>query len=211
MRTFKKYLYESLMSYDADVPANIKELLNSLVNELNFTQLQIVDDNDPNRFDIAKANEQLLIDSFNKNTVEYKALSSREYYGLTNNGTNWNSLSAKEQSTFDTENGDIVIVDENDKPVCFVDVKISKNELGVISLGSIANFNDDGYYICINKEARQVKFVSHKAVVKAVKENEDLLNPVLRGRYEGYPIKWNGKDLTSEYFVMGKTIGQIFK
>jgi len=211
MKKLINYIYESSLSYDAEIPANINNILNALTKDLDFGKLKDTNDQDPNRFDISKINEQLFIDSFTKNNNEYKAISTQQYYELTSENKKWENLSDKEKSTFDTKNGDIIIVDEDNKPICFIDIKISKDYIGAISLGSLANFNENGYYICVCKNKKKVKFVSHKAVVKAVKENEDLLNPVMRGKYEGYPVKWEGKDLTSEYFVKGQTIDQIFK
>ena len=52
----------------------------------------------------------------------------------------------------------------------------------------------------IDKTNRQSVYVSHKALVKAVKEDQKkYLYPYVRGHKEGYPVKWEGQDLTSEY------------
>ena len=82
--------------------------------------------------------------------------------------------------------------------------------VGAVSLGSLANFNENGIYICVCKKQKLIKFVSHKALVKAVKEDQKkYLKPVVKGRKEGYPIDWEGQKLTSEYFVPGKEIANF--
>ena len=153
----------------------------------------------------------VFIDNFSKKNNEYAALSTQDYYLSLGENTEWENLSNKEKADFDTKNGDIIIVDKNNKPICFVDIKTSKKYLGAVSLGSLANFNENGYYICICINDKKIKYVSHKALAKAAKENKELLMPVMRGRKEGYPIKWEGENLTSAYFIPGKKIEQMFK
>ena len=207
MNNLSNYIIESMETYDAEVPTQAHKICDALTCRLDYSQLQETNDQDPNRFDISKENEQLFIDSFANTNTEYTALSTQDYYKLTNPKMEWENLSTKEKADFDTKNGDIIIVDKNNKPIYFIDIKISNNYVGAVSLGSLANFNENGIYVCVCKKQKLVKFVSHKALVKAVKENQKkYLKPVINGRKEGYPVDWEGQKLTSEYFVPGKEI-----
>lgn len=205
MKTLKEFILES--SIDAEVPSVVYKICDELVRHLDYSKLKETNDQDPDRFDISKENEQLFIDSFANANTEYTAVSTQDYYNLLNKATKWENLSIKEKADFDTQNGDIIIVDEDNKPLYFIDVKISSGRVGAVSLGSLVNFNENGYYICIDKTNKTAKFVSHKALVSAVKENQKkyLYSPV-KGRKEGYQVKWEGQDLTSEYYIPGKQI-----
>lgn len=207
MKNLQKYIIEAIETRDAEVSTNVHKICNELTCHLDYSKLKETNDQDPYRFDISKENEQLFIDSFANANTEYMALSTQDYYNLLNKGTKWENLSTKEKADFDTQNGDIIIVDKDNKPMYFIDIKISSGRVGAVSLGSLANFNENGYYICIDKTNKIATFVSHKALVKAVKENQKkyLYSPV-KGRKEGYSVKWEGQNLKSEYFVPGKQI-----
>ena len=212
MKTLNTFLIESIEYRDPEVSSQVYKICENLTRHLDYSKLKETNDYDPNRFDISKENEHLFIESFENSNSEYTALSTQDYYELTQPNVKWENLSAKEKADFDTKNGDIIIVDKDNKPVYFIDIKISTNRVGAVSLGSLANFNEDGYYICINKTNRQSVYVSHKALVKAVKENQKkYLYPYVKGHKEGYSVKWEGQDLTSEYFVPGKEIVKFHK
>lgn len=207
MNSLSNYVFEAMKTHDAEVPTKVYKICDELIRHINYSQLKETDDQDPDKFDISEENEQVFIDSFANANIEYTALSTQDYYALTNSNDKWENLSTKEKADFNTQNGDIIIVDENNKPLYFICIKISSDTVGAVSLGSLANFNENGYYICIDKTNKTAKFVSHKALVKAVKDNQNkFLKPVIKGRKEGYPVKWEGQNLTSEYFVPGKEI-----
>ena len=207
MNSLSNYVFEAMKTHDAEVPTKVYKICDELTRHINYSQLKETDDQDPDKFDISEENEQVFIDSFANANIEYTALSTQDYYALTNSNDKWENLSTKEKADFNTQNGDIIIVDENNKPLYFICIKISSDTVGAVSLGSLANFNENGYYICIDKTNKTAKFVSHKALVKAVKDNQNkFLKPVIKGRKEGYPVKWEGQNLTSEYFVPGKEI-----
>ena len=78
------------------------------------------------------------------------------------------------------KNGDIVIVDDSDEPVMFIDVKVSdkKDLLGDISINSLLNFgktSDDHYYLLLSDEGVNSKFVKGKDVCAAFDKNKTLL------------------------------------
>lgn len=210
MKKLQEYIIESSQSFESGLSGELYKICEELTRYLDYDSLEIIKEQDPNRFDISKENEQLLIDSFANARVDYKAISSSEYYGIVNKEKDWESLSGKEKSDFYTQNGNIIIVDKDNKPVYFIDVRISEKYFGTVSLGSLVNFNEDGCYICINKNAKQSRFVSHKALSDAVKENHKLLKAPIKGKqYEGYKITWEGEDLTSEYFVPSNQIAKF--
>lgn len=211
MKNLKEFIVESTEKFDSQLSNQFRNFCENLVRNVDYRALKETDEYDPNRFDISKENEQLFIDSFVEANKEFHAISSQEYWAILNPDKKFENLSAKEKADFDTKYGDIIIMNDDNKPICFVDIKISNNYFGAVSLGSLVNFNEDGCYICINKSKQESVFVSHKALVEKVKENQDkFLHPVIKGRkYEGYPIKWEGQDLTSEYFVPGNQIAKF--
>lgn len=160
---------------------------------------------DPDRFDIQKENELALIDGIDEGKL--RLIGTEEYYNL-NNDKKFENLSSKEKAEFDTKNGDIIIVDENNKAKYFIDVKISDKYLGAISLGSLANFNEDGYYLLICKTGKLFKVISHKDVLKALEDGKLELNPPTH-KYVGYDVEWNGEKLTSEYFIKGSALRKL--
>jgi len=209
MKSIKEFIVESQESFNHGLSNQFYKFCEELIRHLDYSQLKDINDEDPNKFDILRENEQLFIDSFSKANTDFKAISSQEYYESTTN-KKWENLSIKEKENFDTQNGDIIILDENDKPICFVDIKISNKNFGAVSLGSLVNFNEDGCYICVNRSQKQCRFVSHKALVEKVKENQKkFLYPVIRGKKEGYDVEWEGQKLKSEYFVPGKEIAKF--
>ncbi len=210
MKTLQNYIFEESKTFDSKVPTNIYKICDQLTRHVDYSKLQEINDDDPNRFDKSKENEQQFIDSFTNSNTEYKALGTQEYYALINPNSKWETLSDKEKADFDAKNGDIIILDKNNKPICFIDIKISNTiHLGAISLGSLVNFNSNGYYICVSKKNHTPKFISHDAVVDAVKNNKELLFSVVKGRKKGYPVTWEGENLTSEYFIPGKKLAQF--
>ena len=208
MENLSDFIKESLENYDNGVTSDAYKICDALTRYLDYSKLKKTTNDDPKRFDISKNNEQLFIDSFENANIEYTAVSSQDYYGMTNKG-DWNGLSAKEKSKFYTKNGNIIILDKEQKPVYYITIEISNNYFGSVYLGSLLNFNKNGYFICINKSQNQAKYISHKALVDATKKNGKLLMPPMRGNYEGYFVRWLGKDLSSEYFIPGKQIAKF--
>ena len=175
-----------------------------MIKSTNLKSLYPINDQDPDRFDLSKKNEELFIANFND--PDLKALTTEEYYNISHK-EKFTNLSSAEKAKFDRENGDIIIVDENNAPVYFIDIKVSNKYLGAVNLGSLAEFNEDGVYVCVCSSTGKYNIVSHKSLVDAVKENPNLLNPVVKNNtYKGYAIEWDGEKLSSEYFVKGNDI-----
>lgn len=196
MKTLKTYLFES----SSELTSMIKRMMSSV----DYSKLQSWSEQDPNKFDKQKANELLIAKDFNEG--DFAIIGTAEYYSKVKDG-DFNKLSIKEKSEFDTKNGDLIIM-KDDKPIYFIDVKISDKYFGAISLGSLVNFNKDGYYLLINKKAKSFKVLSHKDVIDNVKNGKLTLNDPMN-TYKGYPVKWDGKEKSSEWFIKGFELGKL--
>lgn len=126
------------------------------------------------RNSIAKKQEKEIIDIINKYLTDskYNAISSIDYAKDVEK-TQWSPK-------YDLENGDIVIVDDSDKPVMFIDVKVSDKDdlLGAITINSLLNFgktSDDHYYLLLSDLGVNHKFVKGKDVWAAFEKNKTLL------------------------------------
>jgi hypothetical protein len=196
MKDLRKYIFES----SSELMSMIKRMMGSV----DYSKLQSWSEQDANKFDKQKENELLIAKDFNEG--DFTIVGTAEYYSKIKDG-DFNKLGQKEKSEFDTQNGDLIIM-KNDKPVYFIDVKISDKYLGAISLGSLVNFNKDGYYLLICKTGKFFKVISHKEVEDAVKNGKLNLNAPVNA-YKGYDVKWEGEDKTSEWFIKGNDLRKL--
>lgn len=196
MKDLRTFICES----SNELMAMIKRMMGSV----DYSKLQSWSEQDPDKFDKQKENELLIAKDFNEG--DFTIIGTAEYYSKVKD-SDFNKLSQKEKSEFDTQNGDLIIM-KDDKPVYFIDVKISDKYLGAISLGSLANFNKDGYYLLINKTAKAFKVISHKDVEDNVKSGKLKLNAPVNS-YKGYDVKWEGEDMTSEWFIKGNDLRKL--
>jgi len=196
MKDLRTFIYES----SNELISMIKRMMGSV----DYNKLQSCSEQDQDKFDKQKENELLITKDFNEG--DFTIIGTTEYYSKVKDG-DFNKLSIKEKSKFNTQNGDLIIM-KNDKPVYFIDVKISDKYLGTISLGSLVNFNKDGYYLLICKTGKFFKVISHKEVEDAVKNNKLNLNAPVDS-YKGYDVKWEGEDMTSEWFIKGNDLRKI--
>lgn len=196
MKDLRTFIYES----SNELISIIKRMMGSV----DYNKLQSWSEQDPDKFDKQKENELLIAKDFNEG--DFTIIGTAEYYSKVKDG-DFNKLSQKEKSEFDTQNGDLIIM-KNDKPVYFIDVKISDKYLGAVSLGSLVNFNKDGYYLLICKTGKFFKVISHKEVEDAVKNGKLNLNAPVNS-YKGYDVKWEGEDKTSEWFIKGFELGKL--
>ena len=210
MKNISEYINEALTEYANNIPQEVKSFCYRMMQGLEYSKLEEIKDDDPDRFEKSKNNEELLRDALADDSYDFMTIS--EYYGTLGKDVKWENLSSEEQADFDRKNGNIIIV-KNEKPIYFIDVKVgATGDVGSVSLGSLVEFNENGYYLCVSKNSGQkYKVVSHKDLVKAVKENPKLLNPVVNKDYKGFDITWEGEQMTSEYFVKGKDLYSNFK
>lgn len=205
MKTLVQYICESNNIYSRGIDNTIKSICDDLMSGVDYSKFKQVYDNTPEQFD--KYNEMLLIDNF-KNT-SYKAVTTSEYYKLINNNKKWENLSASEQGKFDKENGDIIILDENNKPVYFIDVKVSTNSnfVGAISVGSLSSFNENGIYLCISKQSKKYLVVTHKDLMTLIKNNPEIIsNKSERNDRNGDIINFMDEKRNTEDYIDGKDL-----
>lgn len=206
MKSITEYIQESFN----DINNEVKVICDLLMSGINYGGFKEVKENTPEQFD--KYNEQILIQNFNHS--KYKALTTGEYYDLSfNNPNSWNKLSKKDKTLIDATYGDIIIVDENNKPKYFIDLKVSNTSfVGAVSLGSLSNFIDEGIYLCVSSQSKKYIVVSHKELIDAVKINPRLIykKSTINNR-KGFNVKLNGENYNSEDFVGGKTLEKMYK
>lgn len=198
MKNLKTFILES----QSELLAMIKRMMGSI----DYSKLKsYAGEQDPNKFDVQKENELLLISNINEG--DFKFVGTSEYYNI-ETGKNFDNLSIKEKADYDSKNGDIIILDKDNNIKFRIDVKISDKYLGAISLGSLTKFDKDGYYLLICKTGKFFKVISHKNVVDNVKSGKLKLNAPIN-KYKGYDVKWEGENLTSEYFIKGADLRKI--
>lgn len=198
MKNLKTFILES----QSELLAMIKRMMGSI----DYSKLKsYAGEQDPNKFDVQKENEFLLISNINEG--DFKFVGTSEYYNI-ETGKNFDNLSIKEKADYDSKNGDIIILDKDNNIKFRIDVKISDKYLGAISLGSLTKFDNDGYYLLICKTGKFFKVISHKDVVDNVKSGKLKLNAPIN-KYKGYDVKWEGENLTSEYFIKGADLRKI--
>lgn len=198
MKNLKTFILES----QSELLSMIKRIMRSI----DYSKLKsYAGEQDPNKFDVQKENELLLISNINEG--DFKFVGTSEYYNI-ETGKNFDNLSIKEKADYDSKNGDIIILDKDNNIKFRIDVKISDKYLGAISLGSLTKFDKDGYYLLICKTDKFFKVISHKDVVDNVKSGKLKLNAPIN-RYKGYDVKWEGENLTSEYFIKGADLRKI--
>ena len=198
MKNLKTFILES----QSELLAMIKRMMGSI----DYSKLKsYAGEQDTNKFDVQKENELLLISNINEG--DFKFVGTSEYYNI-ETGKNFDNLSIKEKADYDSKNGDIIILDKDNNIKFRIDVKISDKYLGAISLGSLTKFDKDGYYLLICKTGKFFKVISHKDVVDNVKSGKLKLNAPIN-KYKGYDVKWEGENLTSEYFIKGADLRKI--
>ena len=195
-----QYVVEAFL----EINKELKSLVEKMMDGLDYSALKEYDQYDPEKFDKQKDNELLIAGKLDEDG--FKAIGTAEYYEMTVGGK-FKDLNRIEKSEYDTKHGDIIIL-KDEVPVYFIDVKISEKYLGAISLGSLVNFDENGYYLLICTKDRYYKLISHKDVVSAVKKGKLTLNEPVNGRV-GYPVEWENEDKTSEWFIKGNDLKKL--
>lgn len=207
MKTLVEFINESLSKHDFGFFNNgvfkIKTKTNS-------------NEDETARNSVAKKQEKEIIDIINKYLIDskYNAISSIDY-AETIEKTKWNSK-------YDLEHGDIVIIDDSNKPVMFIDVKVSdkKDLLGAITINSLLNFgktSDDHYYLLLSDFGFKHKFVKGKDVWDEFEKNKTLYvskNRKQKIKFDGINVKdWGNNhsngEVYGEDFIPTSTIDEI--
>ena len=158
MKNISEYINEALTENANNIPQEVKSFCYRMMQGLEYSKLEEIKDDDPDRFEKSKNNEELLRDALADDSYDF--MTTSQYYATINKENKWENLSSKEQADFDRKNGDLIIL-KNEKPIYFIDIKIgSKNDLiGCINLGSLSEFNENGYYLCIAKKSGKYKII----------------------------------------------------
>lgn len=140
---------------------SLTDFINESINNKYLSKLNLTGIPQSSNEEFGKPQEDFVIDKLNISYPEYKWVSAKEYYG------------AQYNTQKDLVDGDILGLKDN-KPVFFIDVKVSKNKdtkyVGSINLNSILNFGDENhYYLCVNVDGS-------KFVVKKSSEIKELFN-----------------------------------
>ena len=77
----------------------------------------------------------------------------------------------------------------------------NSNYTGSISLGSLVKFDTNGWYICCCIKTGKYKIISHKTTIEYAKYPGNLRQPSEKHKYKGYDVPFNGKNLTSEWWI----------
>ena len=159
---------------------------------------------DATKTSIAKQQEKEIIDIINSYLVDsdYKALSYVDY-------------------DKDAKYGNIVIVDDSNSPVMFIDVKVSdrKNSLGAITIDSLLNFgktSNNNYYLLLSDLGVKHKFVKGKDVWNEFEKDKTLLVSKTRKNkidFDATVKDWDGRqargEVYAEDFIPETTIDKV--
>lgn len=121
----------------------------------------------------AKKQEKEIVDQLNNKVfidTNYKAITIEDYA---------ESIGKKWSPKYDLQNGDIVLI-ENDKPIAFIDVKVSDSSrtLGAISIKSLLHFGKNSknhYYLLLSDKGFNHRFVDANKLWKAFEKNPTLM------------------------------------
>ena len=159
---------------------------------------------DATKTSVAKQQETEIIDIINSYLVDsdYKALSYVDY-------------------DKDAKYGNIVIVDDSNSPVMFIEVKVGdrKNSLGTITIDSLLNFgktSNDNYYLLLSDLGVKHKFVKGKDVWNEFEKDKTLLVSKTRKNKIDFDAKvedWDGRrargEVYGEDFIPETTIDKV--
>ena len=149
---------------------NIFVLIDSLKYDFSNTS-SINSSSKQNRVKKAKAQEEILINTINNAQDEYHAIGIKEYC---------DSISKSYSYELDSKIGDIIIM-KNNKPVLFIDLKVSETDkyVGTPDMLSLVNFaadNDDKkYYLCCKINGVDSKLVKANKVYNKVVSKEGIV------------------------------------
>lgn len=179
---------------------DFKHIIDDAMSRVDISSFYRWNQNDPDRFNKQDYNAKLIVSEC-RCPYGVAVLLISDYYEMLHGKGTWYRLSISERSQYDRDNGDFVFFDIITKEILFyVDLKVSIKYYGTPSLGSIAYFNENGYYLSVCIDKAKYAIVPHKNVVESAKSG-NLMAPVASHTYKGYPVMWEGKELLSEYFL----------
>ena len=82
-------------------------------------------------------------------------------------------------------------------------------------MGSLCNFDTKGIYVCLCKDTKDYRIVSHEVIYKLASNKTFKINEPMHSEGEGYDVRfggiYGGKTYKSECFIKGIDIEKIKK
>ena len=181
MKSLKTYICESLLN-NPGVVNTVRNVVQKLVPKLSELDTIRTEENN-----VAKICDEL------KSELElYDVMTLDEYYS-----ENINKFKSKTDCALRA--GNIILRNINNKNEYHFYIKVSKKFFGEISMNSIVNFDEDGYYIFAIKSTKTVRIVDHSRVISGIKLGDLRVNQYSDNENSTL-IKFNGKNYrTTDY------------
>ena len=181
MKSLNTYICESLLN-NPGVVNTVRTVVQKLVPKLSELDTIRTEENN-----VAKICDEL------KSELElYDVMTLDEYYS-----ENINKFKSKTDCALRA--GNIILRNINNKKEYHFYIKVSKKFFGEISMNSIVNFDEDGYYIFAIKSTKTVRIVDHSKVISGIKLGDLRVNQYSDNENSTL-IKFNGKNYrTTDY------------
>lgn len=181
MKSLNTYICESLLN-NPGVVNTVRTVVQKLVPKLSELDTIRTEENN-----VAKICDEL------KSELElYDVMTLDEYYS-----ENINKFKSKTDCALRA--GNIILRNINNKKEYHFYIKVSKKFFGEISMNSIVNFDEDGYYIFAIKSTKTVRIVDHSRVISGIKLGDLRVNQYSDNENSTL-IKFNGKNYrTTDY------------
>lgn len=181
MKSLNTYICESILN-NPGVVNTVRNVVQKLVPKL--IELDTIRTEENN---VAKICDEL------KSELElYDVMTLDEYYS-----ENMNKFKSKTDCALRA--GNIILRNINNKKEYHFYIKVSKKFFGEISMNSIVNFDEDGYYIFVIKSTKTVRIVDHSRVISGIKLGDLRVNQYSDNENSTL-IKFNGKNYrTTDY------------
>lgn len=181
MKSLNTYICESILN-NPGVVNTVRNVVQKLVPKLSELDTIRTEENN-----VAKICDEL------KSELElYDVMTLDEYYS-----ENMNKFKSKTDCALRA--GNIILRNINNKKEYHFYIKVSKKFFGEISMNSIVNFDEDGYYIFAIKSTKTVRIVDHSRVISGIKLGDLRVNQYSDNENSTL-IKFNGKNYrTTDY------------
>lgn len=181
MKSLNTYICESILN-NPGVVNTVRNVVQKLVPKLSELDTIRTEENN-----VAKICDEL------KSELElYDVMTLDEYYS-----ENKNKFKSKTDCALRA--GNIILRNINNKKEYHFYIKVSKKFFGEISMNSIVNFDEDGYYIFAIKSTKTVRIVDHSRVISGIKLGDLRVNQYSDNENSTL-IKFNGKNYrTTDY------------
>ena len=181
MKSLNTYICESLLN-NPGVVNTVRTVVQKLVPKLSELDTIRTEEN----------NVAMICDELKSELELYDVMTLDEYYS-----ENINKFKSKTDCALRA--GNIILRNINNKKEYHFYIKVSKKFFGEISMNSIVNFDEDGYYIFAIKSTKTVRIVDHSRVISGIKLGDLRVNQYSDNENSTL-IKFNGKNYrTTDY------------